>query len=199
MHIELPGTLPDKHIAAELWAIQRLIETDEVCGKDRTGNSMAIVCSLGAIRKLAAGKSDKVHLVPYALFLRTRFAEATIECNKDPGFLDKNRYSLRETSHLVEGPAGSMIKVGDSSVAVTAHALERFQRRHNVSSVSDAWRALRAAAGHPGTQPCAMDADEGRKYARSSVCYRSPTGYRFIVVPEQTGPVLVTAYYRPNG
>ena len=68
-------------IAAELGVLRHLLEDREVCGSDRTGNSMKLNCRFGAVKKLAGGKSAKTSLAPFAIFPRTKPSNLDLEFN----------------------------------------------------------------------------------------------------------------------
>ena len=68
---------------AELTAMQWLLEERQAAGKTPNVARTVLVFSGGAPAKLATGKSSKVHLYPYAYFLKSRFAGAAILAEQD--------------------------------------------------------------------------------------------------------------------
>lgn len=82
--VRVTQKMPDAVIAAELAAMQYLLEIKEVIGRNLVGNANTkLTVSRGAIRKLRRCQSDKSHLAPYANFLTTRFAGSPICVEKD--------------------------------------------------------------------------------------------------------------------
>src|SRR5690554_4364321 len=69
-------------ILAEIWGLRHLLITKEILGCDRTGEDLTLNISCGAIKKLLLRKSSKKELVRHAIWLRTRFSDATVQCPK---------------------------------------------------------------------------------------------------------------------
>lgn len=199
--VSVAEQLQDKELVAELFATQHLLEVVEVCSKDRTGNSLTITCSLGAVRKLASGRSAKEHLAPFALFLRTRFVDAEIAISKSESFIRPSAYSNRSEIH-VTAPRPSSVALPNGDLAgVTAHALEQFRIRFSFSRSCDAWRELRSCAAHSATLASKSTHEERMKYGSSVRAYDCFNGARLIVVDDGVFPMIVTAYwhYRAQG
>lgn len=199
--VSVSDRLQDKDLVAELYATQHLLEVLEVCSKDRTGNSLTITCSLGAVRKLASGRSSKEHLAPFALFLRTRFVDAEIAISKSETFIRPSAYSNR-SSLGVTSPRPSSVALPSGELAgVTAHALEQFRIRFSFARSCDAWRELRSCAAHSATLASRSTAQERMEYGASVRAYDCFNGARLIVVDDGVFPMIVTAYwhYRAQG
>lgn len=144
--------MPDAHIAAELAAMQHLLEEKGVLGNNLVGNANTkLVVSLGAIKKLRRCQSDKSHLAPYANFLTTRFAGCPISVDKDTSWFNGFTPDTVEDL-LVGGPKRETLKVaGFGEVAVTQHVLDRFADRFLSDSNQDklaqtAWKKLKEMA-----------------------------------------------------
>lgn len=183
-------------VAAELSAIQHLLEQRSVCGHDRAGRSLGLTCSFGAIRKLAAGRSDKRTLVPFALFLRTRFADASIQVSKDESFIRVDRATKFSEELIVTSPLLSSITLPDGLQAgLTQHALNAYMARFQTPTASDAWRSLRAAVQDPLTRPDPASASEINEFGRRVRAYATPHGLRFVVVEADHAARIVTCYY----
>jgi hypothetical protein len=130
IRIRLTAQIEDRAIAAELAAIQHLIEDKAVLGNTLIGcpTTKLIVCH-GAIRKLQRQQSDKVHLASYAHFLTTRFAGCQVSVDSDTRWLDGYTPEAVEDL-LVSGPRRETITItGLGQVTVTQHVLERFAER----------------------------------------------------------------------
>jgi len=121
--------IDDAPIAAELAVARLLLEDRNACGHDKTGTGLVMTFSFGAVKKLMREASAKAHLAPYALFLRTRFlgCDCRIDPEPDPAYLDTE---AAPEDLVVTGPVAEFIRVGaHPEVAVTAHAVEKFQER----------------------------------------------------------------------
>lgn len=186
----------DKDLVAELFTVQHLLEVEEVCSKDRTGNSLTITCSLGAVRKLAAGRSAKEHLAPFALFLRTRFVDAQIVISKAETFISYPAAHSNPTSLSVTCPRPSSIALPTGElVGVTAHALEQFRIRFSFQRSCDAWRELRSCAAHSATLAAKSTQQERLEFGHAVRAYDCFNGARLIVVHDGVFPMIVTAYW----
>jgi hypothetical protein len=134
IRVRLTAQIEDLAIAAELAAIQHLIEDKAVLGNTLIGSATTklTVCH-GAIRKLQRQQSDKVHLASYAHFLTTRFAGCQISVDSDTCWLEG--YNPEAEAGAIEdllfsGPRRETITiVGLGQVTVTQHVLERFAER----------------------------------------------------------------------
>ena len=154
LRVKVAAKVEDKAIAAELAAIQHLLEVRCVLGNNISGNAKTqLVVSSGAIRKLQRRQSDKVHLAPYANFLCTRFATCPISVEKDTRWFN-NQIPVTEEDLLVSGPRKETIRLrGLGEVSVTRHALVRYVDRALVDQSSDqvmqlAWKKLSRLAEH---------------------------------------------------
>jgi hypothetical protein len=187
-------------VVAELATIQHLLEVEEVCGADRTGNSLSITCSLAPIRKLFLAKSPQQELVPWAAFLRTRFADAEIKVDESSKFISTVRAHARRTSIEVASPRPAFLVLpGGASLAVTHHALETYSQRYNMLSMSNAWRSLRDAVNHSATAPSAVTPAELSRHAKTIVAYDCFNGCRLICATEPDGTLtLLTTYWSRN-
>jgi hypothetical protein len=186
----------DNSVAAELSAMQYLLEVREVCGADRTGNSMQLTCSRGAVKKLANGKSDKAMLKDYALFLRTRFGDASIAVSKDESFIVYTRAHNTIDNVSIDGPLLSYVTMNDGlRVGVTHHALSVYQGRYQVPLMANAWRSLRAAMMHPSTRLQRSTPEEDSRHGKAVRAYVNTAGLRMIVVNDPAGAKLVSCYY----
>lgn len=161
LKVRVKLNLEDRHIAAELAAMQHLLEDKCVIGKDVVGNaSTKLVVSLGAIKKLQRRQSEKAHLAPYANFLRTRFAGCALEVNKDVRWFDGFQPKLAEDL-LVGDPRRETINVaGLGEVTVTQHVLERFADRVLADTDKNkitqmAWKKLAETASDPSVREVA--------------------------------------------
>lgn len=129
--VQVRSPIADSAIAAELSAMQYLLEDQCVIGENMVGSvNTQLIVSQGAIRKLQRRGSDKAHLAPYASFLVTRFAACKISVAKDTQWFDNYLPELAE-SLLVEGARCESVHItGLGKVVITRHALMRFAERN---------------------------------------------------------------------
>jgi hypothetical protein len=163
LKVRITAPIEDRHIAAELAAMQHLLEVKCVLGHKLVGNAgTQLVISLGAIRKLHRRQSDKVHLAPFANFLTTRFAGCRLKVDKDSAWFDGFQPDSIEDL-LVTGPIRETLKVtGLGKVCVTQHVLERFADRflagtEPAKAVPAAWKNLVALASDASVREVVRD------------------------------------------
>ena len=199
LNVTLNCKTEDDEVAAELTALQYLLETSQVCGQNRTGNSLDIICSLGTVKKLAQGKSEKVSLADFALFLRTRFVDANVTISKDATIFNPDRLKGNRKAIAIDAPQLSTIKLPDGlRVAITHHALTAHMVRYQIPLAANAWRSLRAMMMHPGTKLENKTLEEESRHGKAVLAYANPEGLRLIVVLEPVGAKLLTCYYKHN-
>lgn len=147
LDIALPPALEDPLTAAEIVAARHLLGEKAVLGWNRSGRGLTIVCSRGAVRKVAREVSTKRGLYRFAHPLMTRYADARIVVDKDRSWLPRPE---RLAALPVEALDGAAFGDGPEScstrtlgtVAVTRHALERYIGREVPLGRSAAWRSL---------------------------------------------------------
>lgn len=152
LKVQVTAEICDKPIAAELAALQHLLEVKGVLGDQLVGNAHTrLIVSSGAIRKLRRGQSDKAQLAPYASFLTTRFAGCPLVVDKNRDWFRGFEPSVTEVLR-VDGPLRETLTVtGLGEVAVTRHVLSRLAGRFLPDTRPDhaaqqAWKTLKAAA-----------------------------------------------------
>lgn len=155
LRVRVARQIEDAHIAAELAAIQHLLEDKGVIGNAVVGNANThLIVSLGAIKKLQRMGSDKAHLAPYANFLTTRFAGCKLSVDKNARWFEGFTPVCVEDL-LVGEPRRETVKVaGLGEVSVTQHVLDRFADRF-ISDIAAnkiaqaAWKKLGDVASDP--------------------------------------------------
>ena len=161
LRVRVAPRMDDAPIAAELAALQYLLEDKGVLGNSVAGNAMTkLIVSAGAIRKLRRRGSDKLHLAPYANFLTTRFAGCPLTVDKDARWFEG--FAPESIEDLVVGsPRRETVKVaGLGEVSVTQHVLERFADRFLSDTAPDqvaqaAWKKLTDTASDPSLREVA--------------------------------------------
>jgi len=205
IRVTVTHQIDDRHIVAELSAIQYLLEDREVLGKNLAGKPTThLIVSQGAIKKLMHGRSGKEHLAPYANFLRTRFAGSKIEVDKDDRIFHEQSHD--QVEDLVIGtPKPETIMVnGIGEVKVTRHVLEKLAMRLPGSEnkeISSLWRKLKVIAADKAVREVTRDrklfagiayAGKGNKEGRY---FLNPKLNMVMIVTSNThGRQLVTAY-----
>ncbi len=173
LKVRVTAPIEDRHIAAELAAMQHLLEVKCILGNKLVGNAgTQLIVSLGAIRKLHRRQSDKVHLVPFANFLTTRFAGCGLKVDKDTVWFNGFQPDSIEDL-LVTGPIRETIKVtGLGNVCITRHVLDRFADRFLAETTPDnaaqeAWVNLAALASDDSVREVARNSLwSAAKYSR---------------------------------
>jgi hypothetical protein len=207
LEVTMARKMEDAAIAAELSAIQHLLEDKCVIGQNAAGNANTrLMVSQGAIRKLQRGRSDKAHLAPYANFLTTRFAGCPVSVEKDTDWFE-GRISAATERLVVDEPRREKVQVpGVGEVSVTRHVLDRFADRFLGPSTMDssahaAWKKLVEAASDPSVREVKRESIwAGLKHARPATQEGRYflNGRRNIVLVVTNnpgeGPRLVTAY-----
>lgn len=194
----------DKEVAAELYALQHLLEVENVLGHDRAGNSLTITVSSGAVKKLALFKSDKDHLIPWTFFLTTRFGDATIEVDKprrnDPKCWLPAPDKAKLISLTAAGPLPETIYLhGVGQVELTVHAIERFLERRAAENRATAWRQLRNMAKDTSVRqiqlPPQVHAEKMEKWGKAARdYYNRGTGWHFVISDDPALPHLLTVF-----
>lgn len=148
LKVQIRPDMEDRLIAAELSAIQFLLEDKMVVGNMVVcGQGIKLAVSQGAIRKLHGKRSNKSHLAPYASFLITRFSGCRIEVCKDEAWFAELSIASAELLQI-DGPRReSMTIAGLGKVDVSNHVLKRFAEREltNVDpsrQMNEAWKKL---------------------------------------------------------
>jgi hypothetical protein len=200
VRVTVTAQVPDLDVVAELSAIQYLLETLEVCGEKRTGKSLHLTASLGAVKKLSKGKSDKPDLYPYALFLRARFAEAEIVVSKDDDGISPEKAGNHIYPITIAEPQLSAIAFFDGFKAeLTEHALSQYCQRYQNFSLSSAFRSITFAASHYTTILEKVTLAESSKYGVNARFYFYPDlGLRLVVADHAPCPRIVTVYHSAN-
>jgi|GEM_PF-1769810 len=154
LNVRVTAKIEDRHIAAELAAMQHLLEVKSVLGNKLVGNAgTQLTVSLGAIRKLHRSQSDKGHLAAYAKFLTTRFAGCKLSVDKETRWFSGFEFEAEATEDLlVNGPMRETLNItGVGEVEITQHVLARFTDRVLSTTAPDkaaqaAWKKLNAIA-----------------------------------------------------
>lgn len=202
LYLHMPAQLEDADIAAELFALQHLLEKREVCGHDRAGNGLTITCSFGAIKKLHHLQSKKAHLHDWAHFLTIRFSEAAMRVDKSDAFIRPRARDDVETL-IVEAPLPETLELhGVGTVVISKHVFSRFlERMGNSLSPAHAWRRLCGWAAEscvvPYQLPPSISQAKEAKHGSVGQHFVNPRQKcQFVVVPGERGLTLATINFR---
>lgn len=158
----------DKHIIAEMAALRYLLLEKAAAGENASGVGLDIVVSSGAIKKATHKDTAKIHLVDYAHFLVTRFADAKFSVEKDESWLPAENAAPMDKIK-VDRPALETIFVhGVGNVVLTRHALERYNERMGTPPTSDEPKNIEQEAKRP-QRTFAQALKSLRKIAASSL------------------------------
>lgn len=129
-------------IAAELSALQHLLEVKNVCGHDKSGAGLRIWVSYDEIVALMNESSGKFYLSAYANFLRTRFYGADVIVDSESVDWADQLCEQQVDEISVYTPALTTIELaGIGVIELTAHAVKRYVERFERPKVK-AWRDL---------------------------------------------------------
>lgn len=198
LKVQIKAQIEDKNIAAELSAMQHLLEVKNVLGENSLGNpNMKLTVSLGAIRKLHHQQSDKVHLIRYANFLTTRFAGSVINVDKDQHWFKDAHLGTIE-SLVIDTPRLETIQVvGLGEVGITKHVLDRLgERVLEDPTPQGAWKRLVKIASDRSIVEVARQAKWSPRNGQEGRYFMSATRKLVLVVTDKPGEGkrLVTTY-----
>lgn len=196
--VRVTADVNDKKAVAEMAAMQHVIEVQEVIGKEPPVKGLQLVFSVPVIRKLAANKSEKKHLYPYAYFLTTRFSAAEIAIEQTADWV-KPRADQNLASIEVSEPPGEFIGTQRfGKVCVTKHLMDQFCKRMNNIEPVDAFKLLTRLLNETEVeQQTGVDGkdDSGRKLLAK--LYHRQSKWCFVIVENWWGrPAIATAYVR---
>lgn len=145
IHITVPR-LDDARTAAELSALQYLLEVKNACGHNKAGSGLIIRCSSSAIPSLLKGEAGVGYLAPYANFLRTRFAGCQLVVEEYPHPWANEGCEANVDFVEIEKPSLTTVEVAGVGLAeLTAHAVERYIERFQ-RPPAKAWRDIKSMA-----------------------------------------------------
>lgn len=198
VEVHLAETMPDARIVAELSVIRHLLLGVSVLGERHSGVGLRVVTSAGAIKKLLRADSAKNHLIPYALFLRTRLLGVTLEVDNKPAWVDAALDESPDVLVVTQAPEECLTLNGFGAVQVRAHLLDRVQEHYGVAD-KNVWSFLTAAAADalPVTLPARKAIYDAKHKQPGNYALSERYDVLFVVVPAQTNqrhPQLVTAY-----
>ena len=204
--VRVPAGIEDKEIVAELYALQYLLEVDEVVGADLAGNpNTSLIVSFGAVKKLSRKSSAKPHLVDFAKFLSTRFKGCPIEIEKKENWFEGREVAVTHVLYADKPLEETVIVHSFGEVYLTSHVVERLAERLSTNKESpvtlgSAWRMLRNLA----RQECVIEVDKNSPRTRAKYAIKgrdegryflnTSKNWMFVVADGKLGKMLVTAY-----
>lgn len=223
LRVRVEQSCDDLDVVAELGALHHLLVVKSIFGSDRAGRSahrsarlndtpdpgaeasdrLQLNVTSGQLRKLMQQKSKKLHLVPFALFLSTRFAGSNIVVKNDASWIKPRAYEHVEEI-VVSGVLDDHLEVPGIGIAsLSAHAIEQVQKRGNGLSLVEAWHQVRKIVRTcdyeyiPSSDKRKRDID---RYGFSGrTFYSTYSGWNVIVTPpsglNRHLPVIATLYY----
>lgn len=196
-------------ILAEIWGLRHLLITKEILGCDRTGEDLTLNISCGAIKKLFLRKSSKKELVRHAIWLRTRFSDATVQCPKRTIRPNDIRTALVR-GHASNEPL--LLVREDSSphdyvvtklgrVRISCHAVMRLHERLGLKNHAASWRLIRKILRKErldyASIPDSVLARKRKIYDEDALYLNSESGWQMVLVPVDQSYVLTTIYKKP--
>jgi len=138
--------LDDMRTAAELSALQYLLEVKNACGHNKAGSGLRISCSSSLIPQLLIGQAGAGYLAPYANFLRTRFLGCEVVVEEFPHtWADERCEANVDFIEIDKASVTTLDVAGVGPVELTAHAVERYIERFERPPVK-AWRDIKSIA-----------------------------------------------------
>lgn len=194
--------IADKNAVAELCAMQHLIDDLEIIGEKPPLLGLLLEFSASSIKKVHAQKSEKKHLYPYAYFLTTRFASATVQVSKDASWiLPRSENNVSELT--ITEPIGQLVMLSNfGKVAITRHVVDQYIQRMNNIEPHLAWKQLVRTLAN--AKIIALPNDELRRehdqmhhQTSGTRFYDRESRWCFVVADNPNGKkAIVTAYIR---
>lgn len=129
LDVRLPGICEDPLSAAEIVALRHLLGVREVMGQNRNGSGLVLVCSRGAVKKVARRASSKSGLWAYSEPLTTRYVGAEYVVSKDRDWLPPEgaRVAIAVVDAQADASGAEVHAIeGLGPVSITRHALEGY-------------------------------------------------------------------------
>ncbi len=209
LHVELPASIHDRDVAAELVAIRHLMFDREVFNRSPSSSKgYSLKVSKGAIKKLVQGKSTKKHLAPYAAFLNQRLEGISIDVSRNTDWLDMAKAGTIE--HVTVGDDVTTLHEKLTTPAIgqiylTRHAVKRYAERHAGEGMTNPWRSLTARLMNPDLQrveiPRPALLNKAMRHGRSDnvEAWGHPDSrFVYLVVEESGKRTLVTVFRKPK-
>ena len=149
--IRLGAGCTNPGVAAELVAIRYLVGKAHIFGRNKTGSTLKLVFSSGAVKRLVKKTSDNT-LSGYSLPFLTRYAGAEFGVSKDRSWFPSAE-ELAELGRVIQidgedfnGP--EMIEAGEvGRIAITEHSLQRYMEYTKAAGLGRAWISLKERLG----------------------------------------------------
>ena len=181
-------------VAAELAALQYLLEIQNACGHDKAGAGLRLRISQEEIMSLLNESSQLYFLSDYANFLKTRFLGAEVEVNTDDFSWADELCEQQVAEISVYGPCKTTIEVaGIGTVELTSHAVERYVERFQ-RPAAKGWRDLVKLAKEAVQVTLPRKEIHNLKHRSRGIFCQSKHAILVVTEPERPGllPRLVT-------
>ena len=181
-------------VAAELSALQYLLEKKNACGHDKTGSGLRLIISQEEITELLNQTSQMHYLSDYATFLKTRFFGAEVIVNAGDNLWADETCDRQVDDISVYSPSVTSIEVaGFGPVELTSHAVARYVQRFG-RPAGKAWRDLMKLAKEAIPATLQRKEIHNLKHRNRGIYYQAKKVILVITPPEQPGrlPKLVT-------
>lgn len=212
LRVNLPAVYTDAALIAELCAIRHLLLIARVFNVHTVdGKGIEVQSSSGAIKKLALGKSTKYEAIPYALFLRIRLTELSYSVSRSNSFLpalsdpDVSWENLDVVTREFQVPY-EPIKCGVlGEVAITEHAIERYQERNDSGDMRSPLRSLLRRLNNENLVQLPLSQEiidyKNRKYGSDNdieVWGHYTSDVSFLLLNKDGHKVLLTVFIKPK-
>lgn len=204
IHVFVPAQYSDRKVIAELCALRHLMSAGRpVYGASRAPSSALTTVTSGAIRKAFRQETEKGEIIPFARFLFFSFSESSLEVDKDISWAKElpvvEEFRL-EASHSPWEMAP--LTAANGFVAITRHAVERYQERVGTKTLANTLNGLKKALLDVRTEPLAVSEAKRisglAKYGKEARFFMHRlTKLIFVVLQEDGMLKLSTVYHEP--
>lgn len=204
IHVHVPREYNDRKVIAELCALRHLMSAGRpVFGASRAPSSALTTVTSGAIRKALRQGTDKGEIIPFARFLFFCFAESALEVEKDVAWTKE--LPVHEEYRLMASHSPwemAPLTAANGFVAITRHAVERYQERVGTKSLAATLNGLKRALLDVKTEPLAVSEAKRinglAKYGKEAKFFMNRnTKLIFVVLKEDGLLKLSTVYHEP--
>lgn len=212
LRVSLPSLYTEAPLIAELCAIRHLLLTEAVFNvRTIDGKGIQIHSSSGAIKKLALGKSAKKEAAPFARFLRVRLTELSYSVLRNNAFLPEANDpevtwgDLHVLEEQFQTPYEPVECGALGAVAITEHAIERYQERNDSGDMRSPLRSLLRRLNNENLVQLPLSQEvidyKNRKYGSDNdieVWGHYTSDVSFLLLNKDGHKVLLTVFIKPK-
>ena len=198
INVNIPADIEDKPVIAELCALNYLLRTRNIFGADKVPKNEVVSVSHGAIKRLWNQDTEKSHLIKWGRFLYPAIGDGRIDVVKSHAWT--REFEVVDEVHIEAAPPDRYtvhVTSLNIDVALTRHAVERYQERRETATATKAMQSIRKLMGGGSLRELSMSEHRTLKKAlkhgkTAKYLIHIQTGIVFVLVPEEDGWSLVT-------